>query len=128
MSTPTHGTDSRRAGKLAYHAIYSLRDGDPQPHLLDATAPGADYGLCADYGPWAATIANLAFAYTAGGAPAVEHAYTLALAGRPRALPPYGLLRRLGPHGRHPWPPPPVRQDGRHAQGDRPRRGGTGAA
>ena len=68
-------SDSRRADKLAYHAICSLRDGDPQPSLLDATASYADYG------PWAHTIASLALAYTSGGSLGAEHAYTLELAG-----------------------------------------------
>src|SRR4051794_16132811 len=68
-------SDTRRVDKLAYHAICSLRDGDPQPSLLDASASYADYG------PWAPTIGSLALAYTSGGTEGVESAYTLELAG-----------------------------------------------
>lgn len=76
MSTPFSNASERgRADKLAYHAICSLRDGDPQPSLLDANASYADYGR------WAPSIAGLALAYTAGGAQGVENAYTLELAG-----------------------------------------------
>ena len=45
MSTPFSAAFERgRADKLAYHAICSLRDGTPQPALLDANASYADYG------------------------------------------------------------------------------------
>jgi hypothetical protein len=66
---------TERINKLAYHAICSLRDGEPLPSLL----ANGSAGLYTEYGRWANTVAALALAHTSGGTAAVESAYLLLL-------------------------------------------------